>query len=197
MSYEWADVVTTLLLVSVAYGATNVDNLLIMATLAAGRASRNAVITGFVLASFAVLLISTLATFIADVLPASTLGYLGFVPISIGVYLLFASSTSDDDTTGATTGATTWPAITALLLANSSDTIFALGPLFAESEDSARIGLVAGFVVIAAIWLVLILTVSSRVARSTTLGRLGHWLAPWMMILIGLYVLSDTATDLV
>ena len=193
MSYEWADVATTLLLVSVAYAATNVDNLLIMATLAAGRASRNAVITGFVLASFAVLLISTLATFIADVLPPATLGYLGFVPISIGVYLLFASSTSDDDTTGATT----WPAITGLLLANSSDTIFALGPLFAESEDSARIGLVAGFVVIAAIWLVLILNVSSRVARSTTLGRLGHRLAPWMMILIGLYVLTDTGTDLV
>lgn len=194
ISYDWPDVVTTLLLASLAYAATNVDNLLIMATLAAGRASRAAVISGFVLASFAVLLISSLATFIEDLVPAAALGYLGFVPISIGVYLLLFSGSSDDN---ATSRAATWPAIAGLLLANSSDTIFALGPLFAESEDSARIGLTAGFVLVTAVWLALILNVSSRVAASATLSRLGHWLAPWMMILIGLYILSDSATDVV
>jgi cadmium resistance protein CadD (predicted permease) len=194
LSYDWAAVVTTLLLVAFAYAATNVDNLLIMATLAAGRASRGAVIAGFVLASFAVLLIASLATLIEDLLPAATLGYLGFVPISIGVYLLFASDASVDNTTSR---ATTWPAITGLLFANSGDTVFALGPLFAESGDSARIGLAAGFLIIAAAWLILILNVSSRVARSATLSRLGHWLAPWMMILVGLYILFDTGTDLV
>jgi cadmium resistance protein CadD (predicted permease) len=194
ISLDWADVATTVLLVSVTYAATNVDNLLIMATLAAGMASRSAVIAGFVVASIAVLLIASLATFIEDLLPAAVLGYLGFVPISIGVYLLFDSGSPDDDAAGR---ATTWPAITGLLFANSGDTIFALGPLFAESEDSARIGLAAGFVVIAMVWLVLILNVSSRVAASARLSRLGHWLAPWMMILIGLYILTDTGTDLV
>jgi cadmium resistance protein CadD (predicted permease) len=194
ISLDWADVATTVLLVSVTYAATNVDNLLIMATLAAGMASRSAVIVGFVVASIAVLLIASLATFIEDLLPAAVLGYLGFVPISIGVYLLFDSGSPDDDAAGR---ATTWPAITGLLFANSGDTIFALGPLFAESEDSARIGLAAGFVVIAMVWLVLILNVSSRVAASARLSRLGHWLAPWMMILIGLYILTDTGTDLV
>jgi cadmium resistance protein CadD (predicted permease) len=110
------------------------------------------------------------------------------------VYLLFASDASVDNTTSR---ATTWPAIAGLLFANSGDTVFALGPLFAESGDSARIGLAAGFLIIAAAWLVLILNVSSRVARSATLSRLGHWLAPWMMILVGLYILFDTGTDLV
>lgn len=194
LSYDWVAVATTLLLVAFAYSATNVDNLLIMATLAAGAASRGAVIAGFVLASFAVLLISSLATFIEDLLPAAVLGYLGLVPISIGVYLLIASNSPDAN---AISRATTWPAIAGLLLANSGDTVFALGPLFAESSDSARIGLATGFVLIAAAWLVLILSVSSRVARSATLSRLGRWLAPWMMILVGLYILTDTGTDLV
>ena len=182
------------MLVSITYAATNVDNLLIMATLAAGMANRSAVITGFVLASIAVLLIASLATFIEDLLPAAALGYLGFVPISIGVYLLFDSGSPKDNTGNRRT---TWPAITGLLLANSGDTIFALGPLFAESEDAARIGIAAGFMVIAAVWLALILNMSSRVAASARLSRLGHWLAPWMMILIGLYILTDTGTDLV
>ena len=77
------------------------------------------------------------------------------------------------------------------------DTIFALGPLFAESGSDARLGLAIGFALTATVWLLLILNVSQRVARSATLGRLGHIIAPWMMILVGLYILSDSATDVV
>ena len=84
-----------------------------------------------------------------------------------------------------------------MLFANSGDTIFAIGPLFAESGSDARRGLAIGFALIAAIWLLLILNLSERVARSESLSRLGHRMAPWMMILVGLYILSDTATDVV
>ena len=84
-----------------------------------------------------------------------------------------------------------------LLIANSSDTVFALGPLFAESDASARTGLIAGFILAATLWLALVLGVSSRLARSKQLARIAPRIAPWMMILIGLYILSDSATDLV
>ena len=89
------------------------------------------------------------------------------------------------------------PAIASVLFANSGDTIFVLGPLFAESRDGAQVGLAIGFVAIAAVWLVLILLLSKRIARSKQLSALGHRLAPWMMILVGLYILSDTTTDVV
>ena len=89
------------------------------------------------------------------------------------------------------------PAVALLLFANSGDTIFAIGPLFAESGSHARTGLAIGFALIAAAWLFLILTLSERVARSELLSRLGHRIAPWMMILVGIYILSDTATDIV
>ena len=69
--------------------------------------------------------------------------------------------------------------------------------MFAESGSDARLGLATGFVLIAAVWLVLILNISQRVARSELLSRLGPRLAPWMMILVGLYILSDSATDMV
>lgn len=192
--YDWASLLTALLLVPIAYASTNVDNLLIMATLAGGRASRAAVMTGFVLASLIVLAVSALATLIENILPTAILGYLGLVPLSIGLYLLLVPKSNGDDTVA---NAASWPAITGLLVANSSDTVFALGPLFAESSPSARIGLIAGFILVAALWLALILRVSSRLAGSKRLGRLAPRLTPWMMILIGLYILSDSATDLV
>jgi cadmium resistance protein CadD (predicted permease) len=191
---DWQVFVTAVVLVPVAYAATNVDNLLIMSTLAAGRASRRSLVTGFLVASLAVLIIVSLATFISRAVPHEVLGYLGFVPLSIGIYLLLFTGSPDDS---ATSSAATWPAVAALLFANSGDTIFAVGPLFAESGDGARVGLAIGFVLIATVWLALILGLSTRIAKSATLGRIGHRIAPWMMILVGLYVLSDSATDLV
>lgn len=186
--------ITALVLVPFAYAATNVDNLLIMASLGAGRASRRHLVAGFIVASSAVLLVASTAMFIDRIIPPEVLGYLGLVPISIGIYLLlFANAQMENPASRDTT----WPAISALLLANSGDTIFAIGPLFAESGSDARLGLALGFALIASVWLVLILNVSQRVARSATLSRLGHRIAPWMMILVGLYILSDSATDVV
>jgi cadmium resistance protein CadD (predicted permease) len=135
-----------------------------------------------------------MAMFIDRMVPAEVLGYLGFVPISIGIYLLLFTGQQAETTAQR---ATTWPAISGLLLANSGDTIFAIGPLFAESGNDARLGLAVGFVLIAVVWLSLILTLSERVARSAVLGKLGHRIAPWMMILVGLYILTDSTTDVV
>ena len=186
--------VTALVLVPVAYAATNVDNLLIMATLGANPSNRGSLIAGFLVASTGVLVIASMATFIERVVPAEVLGYLGFVPLSIGLYLLLFTRSQGEEPTPRSTA---WPAVAGLLFANSGDTIFAVGPLFAESGSDARLGLATGFVLIAAVWLVLILNISQRVARSELLSRLGPRLAPWMMILVGLYILSDSATDMV
>jgi len=186
--------ITALVLVPFAYAATNVDNLFIMASLGGGRAGRGQLIAGFVVASCVVLLVASMAMFIDRVMPPDVLGYLGFVPVSIGIYLLLFSRAQEEQPASR---ATAWPAIAALLIANSGDTIFALGPLFAESGSDARTGLAVGFGLTAALWLFLILNLSERVARSELLSRVGHRIAPWMMILVGLYILSDTATDVV
>jgi len=192
--HDLESLVTALALVLVAYAATNIDNLLIMASLSAGRASRANLVAGFVVASGAILLVASMATFIDRLLPPDMLGYLGFVPISIGAYLLLFGGAEVQKTTSRTA---TWPAVSGLLLANSSDTIFAMGPLFAESDGDARLGLALGFILVAAVWLLLILVAAKRVARSGLLSRLGYKMAPWMMILVGLYVLADSATDVV
>jgi cadmium resistance protein CadD (predicted permease) len=183
--------ITALVLVPFAYAATNVDNLLIMASLSAGRASRGHLVVGFVVASCTVLLIASMAVFIDRLVPPEVLGYLGLVPISIGTYLLLFSGAEAQQATSRTA---TWPAVSGLLLANSGDTIFAIGPMFAESGSDARLGLALGFALTAAVWLFLILGASKRVARSVLLSRLGYRLAPWMMVLVGLYILSDSAT---
>ena len=185
---------TALVLVPIAYAATNIDNLLIMATLGADANNRGNLVGGFLVASTGVLAIASMATLIERIVPPEILGYLGFVPLSIGLYLLVFTRAQAEEPASRSTA---WPAVAGLLFANSGDTIFAIGPLFAESGSDARLGLAIGFVLIAAAWLFLILTISQRVARSELLSRLGPRMAPWMMILVGLYILSDSATDMV
>ena len=186
--------ITALVLVPFAYAATNIDNLLIMATLSAGSGKRTHLVAGFLVASAGVLLIASSAAFIERLVPPEVLGYLGLVPLAIGLYLLLFTRPQTQEPAARSTA---WPAVALLLFANSGDTIFAVGPLFAESDNDARLGLVIGFVLVASVWLLLILNISERVARSGVLSRLGPRLAPWMMILVGLYILSDSATDLV
>lgn len=193
-SCDWPSLFTAMLLVPFAYASTNVDNLLILATVASGRSHRAAVTTGFVLASLVVLAVSASATVIESLIPPAVLGYLGLAPICMGIYLLLAPEPEQDQ---AKVAAATWPAITLTLVANSSDTVFALGPLFAESDASARIGLTAGFAIGATLWLALILRISSRLARSRRLAHIAPRLTPWMMILVGVYVLSNSVTDVV
>jgi len=57
--------------------------------------------------------------------------------------------------------------------------------------------LALGFVAITGIWLLLIVNLAARIARSRRLGPLSYRIAPWMMILVGIYILLDTTTDLV
>ena len=190
---DWQVLLTAVVLVPVAYAATNVDNLFLMSTISV-RATRRSLVTGFLIASTAVLIVVSLASLIGDVLPPVVLGYLGFVPISIGLYLLLFANLQEKPPLVRTTA---WPAIAAVLFANSGDTVFAIGPLFAESGDGAQIGLAIGFALIAAMWLTLILGLSARIARSDRLSRVGQRLAPWMMILVGLDILSDSTTDVV
>jgi len=185
---------TAFALAPLAYAATNVDNLLVLSSLAAGRARRHDVVTGFLAASVIVLLVASTAVFIENLLPARFLANLGFVPIGIGVYLLFR--TRPENIRGPDRQ-TSWSAIAGVLLANSTDTIFVLAPLFAESHDRARVGLALGFAAITGIWLILIVNLAARISRSKLLGPLSYRLAPWMMILVGIYILLDTATDVV
>jgi len=187
-------VLTAFALSPLAYAATNIDNLIVLSSLAAGRARRQDVVTGFMAASAVVLLVASTAVFIENLLPARFLAQLGFVPIGIGLYLLLTTRRAGGPGPGKQTS---WSAIAGVLLANSTDTIFVFAPLFAESHDRARVGLALGFVAITGIWLLLIVNLASRIARSRRLGPLSYRIAPWMMILVGIYILLDTATDVV
>ncbi len=189
----WLDTITALALALVTYGSTNLDNLLLMVTIAAGMHDRKPAVVGFLVATL--VLASVAASFVvfSYVIAPAMLRYLGIVPILLGTRMLFSRSAGDPS---ASSRRQTPQAIASVLLANSADTIAAFGPLVAESEPVAAGALLVGFVVAAAIWLLLMLKLSRSPGGETALTTKMQRFTPFVMIAVGLYILADTGTDL-
>lgn len=175
------------------YSSTNVDNLLVLGTLAATRSNRHRVINGFVVASVVVFCLSVVFVALSYVVPPSLLAYLGIVPIAFGLRMLANSGPVDSDRLADLPGAGT---VATALIANSSDTIAVFAPLFAESELHVVAALAAGFFIAAFAWLAVIVRLADRLVNAERLHRIALRLTPLIMIAVGIYIIMNTGTDL-
>ena len=186
---------TAMAVAVVSYAATNLDNLLLLATVSADAARRRAAVAGFLVATGLVLGLSVAGTLLSAMLAPNVLGYLGIVPIVLGLRLALAGSPAAEP---AAAGTAVLP-VAALLVGNSGDTVAAFAPLFAESSRPMRGAVAAGFLLSAALWLVLISRLSTRVGAvfrsSPKAQRLAHYFTAATMILVGAYILWDSSTD--
>ena len=88
-------------------------------------------------------------------------------------------------------------AIASTQLANGVDTIFVFSPLLADSRGDIDYLIVGCFAVMAAAWFGVARFLALHASRLKGVTLAGQWLAPLGMILVGFYILNNTATDLV
>ncbi len=180
-----------------AFASTNIDNLLLLTVLQGqARQSKLAVFCGYVGTIVVFVLIGLIATRLADALPVDKIGYLGLVPIALGVYRLVSLRRSagggDAVAPAQALGA---GAVAALTLANGGDTIAVLLPLFADTEDAMIWVLAATIVGAAVLWFALSRAIAKQAWVQRTLPRVERWLVPALLIVVGFYILLNTSTD--
>lgn len=184
----------------VAFVATNFDNLLLtVAMLARPGQSLARVVVGVLLACLVVVLLCTAAAGAADAVPQGWLGWLGLVPLGLGLRELWRLRRAGAAEAQSPSGAPPLGAlgVAASMLANSADSFGALLPLFAETRDELL--LVAGAAILAtgllgcavAHW------ITTHERLGAPLRRLGPLLLPFVLIAVGVYVLLDTPSDTV
>ena len=184
------------------YASTNVDNLLLaVLLLGANRDQQWAIKLGVVTAALAVMLLCAAGLVVRNTVDAGLVGYLGLLPIALGLRHLLSGGSGgqgealDQSRLTAPNARTAWLSTTALMLANSGDTIALFLPLLAETR-AAVLPLVAGsYLVTAALWALLAWGLASRPWVARSLDRHGNRLLPWIMIGVGIYILANTATD--
>jgi len=193
------DVFTAFGLIATSFAVTNFDNLALLVSWLLGARGRWApVFVGHLVGMGVLLLLAWSFGIGAELLPVRYVGYLGVIPIGLGLKGLYDLAREGPGGEGAPVGSNVAVrplSIAATQIANGVDTVLVFGPLLAETEAGTDLVMVAGFVAMALLWFGLARFLEGRVARLFFLARYAHWVAPIVLIGVGLYILDNTATD--
>ncbi len=192
-----------LLVAAAAFLATNMDNLaLLVVFLLRYRCHRVIVGIAYLVGLSLVVLLSFLLSLLASAVPVQYLGLLGLVPISIGVvgiYRLIRGPAAENDSSQEQTAsaAAVFVATMFTQLGNSTDTLLTFGPLFADSMRTASYMIMFTIAVMGALFLFAANYFVKHPLLSDLLQRHAQRVTPFLLISVGLYILANTASDLV
>lgn len=181
------------------YASTNIDDIfLTMAFFADRRLGRSAVVVGKFAGIFALSLVSLAAAAFSLVVPAEYVALLGLVPLGLGIHRLWTSRKDDAEGDGGGDGIEKAPSaflaqvgsVAGVTAANGGDNLGVYVPVFARDLSVVPIYL-AVFAAMTVVWCVGgYLLVSHRLVAGT-MQRLARVLLPYVLILLGLWILSD------
>jgi cadmium resistance protein CadD (predicted permease) len=198
------EIVELIALVAGSFVATNLDNLLLLVVLLAATARFLPILAGYVLSSLVILAISTVGVALGDWLEPGAVGYLGVIPIGLGLYTLQRRGSDTEvaipgyAVAGAGAGAGAMRlgmGSFALMLGNSGDSLALLVPLLAESSRQFLPAVLASWVMMALLFAGLALYIGANERLAKRIDDRGSLVIPWVMVAVGLYILLDTATD--
>ena len=195
-----------LVIIGVTAGAfigTNLDNLLLLVAMYARYESRAGIVTAGYFAGMILIGVITLAIGeVGDIIPLAYLGLLGLIPMMMGVFSLWKvfRSPQPGEITSAATGdshAAVFFALVGTQLSNSADSIITFSALYADSSDPSDYLVAPTFLAMTAVFSGVAFYSVKHPKLSRFLGRYGQYVTPFILILVGYYILSNTASDLV
>lgn len=177
------------------FAATNVDDLIVLALFfararAAGVGSAG-IVVGQYLGFAAILVLCVAGAVGAGRLPAHDLGYLGLIPILLGLWLGWfgwRGRRSGDDGERPPAG-TSWWAVAGVTVANSGDNVGVYVPAFAGRPAISLAGFVLAFLVLVGVWCLAGRLLTTHPAVVAAVRRWGEVVTPIALIAIGVIVL--------
>jgi cadmium resistance protein CadD (predicted permease) len=190
---------TVVFLVVSGFAATNIDNLLLLVSwILAGQAALRSLLAGYSLAMIAVLTVALLFGLLSNFIPIGYIGFLGVVPVLLGLRILVGLFRNEAHVPASVaTNNLSVLAIATILLANSIDTMLIFAPLLADSSVATDALITVAFLIVATAWFFLAVIFSRNVSRLRRVSFVAQWLAPLIMIVVGLYILDNTVTDVI
>lgn len=210
-----------------AFAATNIDDLLILVLLFAQINSqqnnspapdqqlvnRQEIIIGKYL-GFGVLILASLPGFVGGfVVPRPWLGWLGLVPMAIGISHLLQNSTTEgntqevQDVQAVTSQAARYKRqglsrfinpqiyqVAAVTVGNGGDNIGIYVPLFANSNLTQLLVILAVFLVMIAVWCGVAYALTRHPLVIKALARYGQAIVPLVLIALGIYIFIESET---
>jgi cadmium resistance protein CadD (predicted permease) len=190
-------------LAAVAYGSTNLDNLVLLSAYSVKPGYRSSLVRlTFVFACLIVLLVSFLLARAADDhFLARQMHYLGAIPLTLGLWqllqLALGRAGDDEPQEGLAlgskpirTGLAAYASFALVLLANSGDSIGVMTPLLADLQPSLVMASFAAAVIVAIVMSWLAKFLARHPVTRLQVQRVAKWALPFLLIGIGLMILS-------
>ncbi len=194
------DILTIIAITAATFATTNLDNLgLLLALFADEGFQARDILLGYTLAALLVAGTAYGASTAVELAPARYLGYLGLVPIAMGVLRAYElvrprSRLADESPRSSRGGLVT---VALLMLAQSGDTFAVYVSVFADTRERLEIPILATVAVCVFALCALARWLANHGALAKPLQRWGRYLLPVLLIAIGLYIIADSATDVV
>ena len=194
------------------FSATNIDDIIVLmfffAQINAIFRVRH-IIVGQYLGFTAIIIASLIGFFGGLIVPKAWIGSLGLVPIIIGISKLLKLNQAQEevqavsDVNQANTSRTSIIThllspqtfnVAAVTFANGGDNIGIYVPLFASSDPLSLVVILSVFFLMVGVWcyFAYLLTRHPQIVR--ILSRYGHAIVPFVLIGLGIYILSESGT---
>jgi cadmium resistance protein CadD (predicted permease) len=181
---------------AVAFAATNVDDVVILAVLfartdAAFRVRH--IVLGQTL-GFAVLVVAGLAAGAGLLaLPEEAVGLIGIVPIALGIHAFLEARRGDDDDDDETPVAALGTlGVASITIASGADNVAVYAPLFATAGFDGFATTVVVFAVLLAALLAVGRVIGSRPAVVRAVHRAGDYAVPVVLIALGVFIVLES-----
>lgn len=180
-----------------AFISTNIDDVfLLMFFFGDKRFKNREIVIGQFLGIISLILISLAISFIGLVVDQSYIGLLGFLPIYFGLKALqqLSEKQSDEEPAIEPTGPSNILTVAGVTIANGGDNIGIYVPLFATQMWGQKLTMILIFLIMTAVWLFLAKYFTRHPLVANTIDKFGHIMMPFVLILLGIYILYECNT---
>jgi cadmium resistance protein CadD (predicted permease) len=193
------EVLSLIPLAAVAFIATNLDNLvLLIAFLSRFIRTRVQVIGGYLAGAAAIIVLGFCVGVLADRMPLQYLGYLGAIPVALGLkglYDIFRKTSGDRQTPAQARGGLIAGTVFLAQLANGTDSIITFGVVYADTRPEIDWIVTVTLAAMAGLMASLALYAVNHQALGAWVDRFGRYITPFILLYVGTYILLNTATD--
>ncbi|MET1411680.1 hypothetical protein ABVF61_05400 [Roseibium sp. HPY-6] len=180
--------------IALAYALTNIDGLFAYFAIATSGRYRQA-LSGFLVAQAIVVTGAYVTGVGVTVLTPHALGYLGVIPLGLGIWEIWKNRARSGVSADTSKPAHSLVSAAVIFLALSADTFIMMAAFFADTAELLDRHVLLG-ALIAITGLVIAGTLLARsLGQNRKVQAFFEKLSPYVMILAGIYILLDTATD--
>ncbi|ROS57811.1 cadmium resistance transporter [Frigoribacterium sp. PhB24] len=182
------------------FAATNIDDLVVLTVLfvasARGALPGWKVVVGQYSGFVTLVAISVVAAAGLTIVPDKWVGFLGLIPLAIGIYGLVRTlrrrGDDDDDDDDDAISAVGLLGVAGITIANGADNISLYTPVFRTNPVQDTVVTIIVFLVLVAVWCLTARFIGTSKTVSELLERVEHWLVPAVFIGLGLYILIES-----